>query len=127
MCNIQRNALATALCAIAPAAIAAPVYHVDNLPSFGGTRNQGNSINDAGVVSGFSTRPGDLHRRATAWISNAPTDLGTLGGPNSSIAWPVKNLHGRFVGISQMSTPEPNGEAWSCAPFFQIDSTGYAC
>lgn len=127
MRNFQRKALATALCAIAPTAIAATAYHVDNLPSFGGTRNQGNSINDAGTVSGFTTRPGDLHRHATAWMSNTPTDLGTLGGPNSSIAWPVKNLHGRFVGISQTSTSEPNGENWSCAPFFQVDSVGYTC
>jgi len=126
MYSTQRQALLV-LFAIAPAAFAAPAYHVENLPAFNGTRNQGNSINDAGLVAGFSTRPGDLHRHATTWMSAAPTDLGTLGGPNSSVAWPVKNLHGRIVGISQTAAPEPNGEAWSCAPFFQIDNIGYTC
>jgi len=127
MRNFQRKLLVSALCAVAPGAFAAPAYHVDTLTVFGGTRNQGNSINDADVVSGFTTHPGDLHRHATTWTSGAPADLGTLGGPNSSVAWPVKNLHGRVVGISQTNTPEPNGEAWSCAAFFQIDSIGYTC
>ena len=124
-----RSILAGAIAALVSAsASATSAYHVDNLPAFGGTRNQGNSINDAGVVGGFSTRPGDLHRHATAWAgAGTPTDLGTLGGPNSDIAWPVKNLQGRIVGISQTATPEPNGEAWSCAPFFQVDNTGYTC
>ena len=109
------------------AANAAPEYSVVNLTAFGGTRNQGNSINNDGIVSGFTTRPGDLHRHATVWVSGEPYDLNTLGGPNSNVAWPVKNTLGRIVGISQTSTPEPLGERWSCAGFFQTDATGYIC
>lgn len=46
------------------------------------------------------------------------TDLGTLGGLNSSMVWPVKNNNGIIVGISQTANPEPNGERWSSAAFY---------
>jgi len=100
------------------AVAATPTYHVAVLPTFGGTRNQGNSVNDANVVAGVSTKPNSPTRHATAWYGDQIVDLGTLGGVNSSVAWPVKNNHDRIVGISQTTTPEPNGELWSCAPFF---------
>jgi probable HAF family extracellular repeat protein len=124
-----RTLMVTALCGAfaSPAANAAPEYSVSNLAAFGGTRNQGNSINNDGLVSGFTSRPGDLHRHATAWVSGQPYDLGTLGGPNSNVAWPVKNTSGRIIGISQTNAPEPLGERWSCAGFFQTDATGYIC
>ena len=124
-CTAMVAALGSALAS--PAANSAPEYSVSNLPAFGGTRNQGNSINNDGLVAGFTTRPADLHRHATAWISGQPYDLNTLGGPNSNVAWPVKNTSGRIVGISQTATPEPLGENWSCSPFFQINPTGYIC
>lgn len=110
-----------------PPANAAPEYSVVNLAAFGGTRNQGNSINNDGIVSGFTTRAGDLHRHATVWVSGQPYDLNTLGGPNSNVAWPVKNTSGLIAGISQTNAPEPLGERWSCAGFFQTDATGYIC
>ena len=49
---------------------------------------------------------------------NLLTDLGTLGGPNSSVTWNVKNTDGIIVGISQTADPEPLGEAWSSAAFY---------
>ena len=110
-----------------PPANAAPEYSVVNLAAFGGTRNQGNSINNDGIVSGFTTRAGDLHRHATVWVSGQPYDLNTLGGPNSNVAWPVQNTSGLIAGISQTNAPEPLGERWSCAGFFQTDATGYIC
>jgi len=127
--TISIASLAIAVCAALAAAPvrAATTYTVGNLDAFGGTRNQGNSINNRGWVAGFTTRPGDLHRHATAWIAGTPVDLLTLGGPNSSVAWPVKNVSGTVVGISQTSTPETLGERWSCAGFFQIDVTGFTC
>ena len=97
---------------------ATPQYHVSVLPTFGGTRNQGNSINDANVVAGVSNSAGSQLRHATAWYGDRIVDLGTLGGYNSSVAWPVKNNHDRIVGISQTASSEPNGEVWSCAGFF---------
>jgi len=128
MRQMSRKILVT-LCAAfaATAAHAAPAYWFTNLPTLGGTRSQGYSINDEGIVAGYSTKTGDLHRHATAWWFGQARDLGTLGGPNSSVVWPVKNLFGRIVGISQMSSPETLGENWSCAPFFQVDNTGFVC
>jgi probable HAF family extracellular repeat protein len=111
----------------AGSAQAASSYRFTNLPTFGGTRNQGNSINDEDLVGGYSTRPADLHRHATAWWFGQARDLGTLGGPNSSVVWPVKNLFGRISGISQTSSAETLGENWSCAAFFQADPVGYVC
>ena len=126
-CTAMVAALGSALAS--PAAYSAPEYSVSNLAAFGGTRNQGNSINNDGLVSGYTTKPGDLHRHATAWVSGQPYDLGTLGGPNSNVAWPVKNTSGRIIGISQTAKPEPNGENWSCSAFFQpnVDATGFVC
>ena len=53
-------------------------------------------------------------------------DLGTLGGPNSSVTWNVKNTAGIIVGISQTADPEPLGEAWSSAAFYSTpNNVGY--
>src|SRR5262249_4737556 len=50
----------------------------------------------------------------------------TLGGPNSSVTWNVKNTAGIIVGISQTSTPEPLGESWSSAAFYSTpNNVGY--
>jgi probable HAF family extracellular repeat protein len=95
-------------------------YRVSNLESLGGTNSRGNSVNDFGVVSGYSTLPGNGMRHAVAWFFERKMDLGALGNPatsSSAIVWPVKNLRGRLVGISQTDTPDPNDESWSCAAF----------
>jgi len=116
--------------AFLPAAVQAHdrEYRIEHLEPLGGTFSRGNSINDRGWVAGYSNLPGNQSRHATLWIDGSPFDLGTLGGPNSSVAWPVKNNRGLIVGISQTATPEPLGENWSCALFFaQPTSTGYTC
>ena len=92
-------------------------YQVSNLPDFGGTSSGGNSINDQSWAAGYSRLP-DRNRHATLWRSSLLTDLGTLGGPNSSVTWNVKNTAGIIVGISQTLTPEPLGESWSSAAFY---------
>lgn len=103
-------------------------YRVTNLPSLGGAISRGNSVNHRGWVAGYSNLPGDQSRHATLWLGGSIFDLGTLGGPNSSVAWPVKNNRGLIVGISQTATPEPLGENWSCAAFFPgATATGYTC
>src|SRR4030095_14836809 len=100
-------------------------YHVSTLPSLNGTSSGGNSINDQSWVAGYS-RLADRNRHATLWRNSLLTDLGTLGGPNSSVTWNVKNTAGIIVGISQTLTPEPNGENWSSAFFYSTPNTaGY--
>jgi probable HAF family extracellular repeat protein len=92
-------------------------YQVSTLPSLGGTSSGGNSINDLSWVAGYSRLP-DRNRHATLWRNSSLTDLKTLGGPNSSVTWNVKNTGGIIVGISQTLTPEPLGESWSSAAFY---------
>ena len=92
-------------------------YQVSTLPGLGGTSNGGNSINDQSWAAGYA-RLSNRDRHAALWRSSLLTDLGTLGGPNSSVTWNVKNTQGIIVGISQTADPEPLGEAWSSAAFY---------
>lgn len=124
-------AACTACLTVANVAVAAEgqtLYQVTNLSALGGTISRGNSINNRGWVSGYSNLPGNQARHAALWRDGSITDLGTLGGPNSSVAWPVKNNSGTLVGISQTATPDPLGENWSCSAFFPAaTATGYTC
>ena len=95
-----------------------PQYTIANLPSLGGTNNRANSINNRGWLAGFSNLAGNTSRHAALWRDGALTDLGTLGGPNSNVTWSVKSDSGIVAGISQTSTPDPLGEAWSSAAFY---------
>src|ERR1700751_4677553 len=100
-------------------------YNVSTLPDFGGTSSGGNSINDQSWAAGYSRFP-NRNRHATLWRSSLLTDLDTLGGPNSSVTWNVKNTQGIIVGISQTADPEPLGEAWSSATFYSSpNNVGY--
>src|SRR5437867_9016704 len=100
-------------------------YQVSNLPDFGGTSSGGNSINDQSWVAGYSRLP-DRNRHATLWRSGLLSDLGTLGGPNSSVTWNVKNTQGVIVGISQTADPQLLGESWSSAAFYSTpNNVGY--
>jgi probable HAF family extracellular repeat protein len=103
-------------------------YRVTNLPSLGGTVSRGNSVNDLGWVAGYSNLAGNQSRHAALWLGGSLLDLGTLGGPNSSVTWPVKNVWGLIAGIAQTAAPDPLGEAWSCAAFFPgATGTGHTC
>ena len=93
-------------------------YQVSNLDSLGGTCSGGNSINNQSWVAGYSRLLGNQSRHAALWRDGSILDLGTLGGPNSSVTWNVKNTEGIIVGISQTAAPEPLGEAWSSAAFY---------
>ena len=93
-------------------------YQVTSLPTLGGTSSAGNSINNQTWAAGYSRLTGDQTRHATLWRNGSLLDLGTLGGPNSSVAWNVKNTEGIIVGISQTADPEPRGEFWSSAAFY---------
>jgi probable HAF family extracellular repeat protein len=107
------------------AARAKTQYQVSTLPDFGGTSSGGNSINDQSWVAGYSRLP-DRNRHATLWRNSSLTDLDTLGGPNSSVTWNVKNTAGIIVGISQTVDPQLLGESWSSAAFYSTpNNVGY--
>ncbi len=93
-------------------------YQVSDLAALGGTSSGGNSINDQSWVAGYSRLPDNQSRHAALWRSGSILDLGTLGGPNSSVTWNVKNTEGIIVGISQTAMPEPLGEWWSSFAFY---------
>jgi probable HAF family extracellular repeat protein len=112
----------------ATARTADPGYRVTNLASLGGTTSAGSSINNRGWVAGSSNLAGDQAQHAALWTRGSVIDLGTLGGPNSGVLWPVKNDRGIITGISQTSQPDPLGERWSCSAFFPAaTATGHQC
>lgn len=103
-------------------------YVITQLGSLGGTSSRGDSINDLGWIAGFSNLAGDASRHATLWVNRTTIDLGTLGGPNSSVVWPVKNTLGVVAGITQTAVPDPLHENWSCSAFLPLaTATGYQC
>lgn len=107
---------------------AAQQYQVSYLGALGGTVSRGNSINNRGWVAGYSNLPGNQSRHAALWQNGSLLDLGTLGGPNSSVTWPVKNNSGLIAGIAQTAAPDPLGERWSCSAFFPgPNKAGYIC
>jgi probable HAF family extracellular repeat protein len=101
-------------------------YHVVTLASLGGTRSIGNSINDRTWVAGDSRLAGDQTIHASLWFAGRTFDLGTLGGPNSGVIWPVKNTRGKISGIAETADLDPLGEDWSCSAFFP-SRTGHVC
>ena len=122
------SVLVTGLCAMAASAPAAAAgkYQVRNLGSLGGTSSAGISIDNIGLVSGFSNLAGNQSMHAALWLNGSAFDLGTLGGPNSGITWPVKNDYGVLVGIAETAQLDPLGENWSCSAFFPT-VTGHIC
>jgi uncharacterized membrane protein len=67
---------------------------------------------------------GNTTEHATVWIYGIKSDLGTLGGPNSDVQWPVKNDHGLVAGWSETAALNPLNESWSCTAF---NPTGHVC
>jgi len=118
--------LASALTLATPAApalgdpSAGPAYIVYDT----GVAGAGNGINNLGWPSGVLTTASGA-TRAALYSPGKTIDLGTLGGTNSGVEWPIKNNHGLVVGISETATPEPNGESFSCAAF--IPTNGHTC
>ena len=110
-------------------AMAQDHYDVTTLASLGGSSSGGNSINNRGYVAGYSNLSGNMSRHAAAWRNGAYhqlIDLGTLGGPNSSVVWPNKANKGIIVGISQTATPDTSGEIFSSGYFYPgPNNTGF--
>jgi len=102
-------------------------YVVVRLDTLGGDAGGGNSINNRGWVTGVANLAGNQEAHATLWRQGETIDLGTLGGPNSAVSWPVKNNNGDIVGIAELDEVDPLGETFSCAPFFGTPPTGNIC
>lgn len=102
-------------------------YTVVKLDTLGGSAGGGLSINNRGWVAGGSTLTGDQTSHAALWRMDETVDLGTLGGPNSAVSWPVKNENGLISGISETTEDQPLGEIFSCAAFFGTPRTGKVC
>jgi probable HAF family extracellular repeat protein len=104
-----------------------PSYQIATLPSLGGTLSRGTAINDQSWVAGWSNRS-DGTRHAALWRNGAITDLLTLGGPSSTVAWPGLNDDGMVVGVSQTAEIDPLNEDWSCeAGGFLPESASLIC
>jgi probable HAF family extracellular repeat protein len=87
-----------------------PQYTFTNLDTLGGPTSTANGINNKGWVTGVSDLPGGTTFHGFLWQNGVMTDLGTLGGPNSAVIWPVKDNRGLIVGASDTSNTDPSGE-----------------
>jgi probable HAF family extracellular repeat protein len=128
------TAIAMGLAAAAQGSPASPKldhYDVYTLPNtVGGTIAQGSSVNEENEVAGYGTLPGNTVMHAVFWKNGLKgRDLGTLGGPNSAVAWPNRNERGVVAGVSETAKAQPNGEVWSCslAVFNLAPPTGNVC
>src|SRR2546427_2200317 len=92
-------------------------YSTVELGEVGGTAGSANGINDRGWITGTDNLTGDVTSMASLWVNGSTIPLGTLGGPNSAVAFPVKNNNGVIVGISELPDADPLGENFSCWPF----------
>ncbi len=125
------GSLPSAQGAAAPAAATNPTwnYTVVDLGTLGGAASGANSINDLNWASGFSTLASTSYIHAALWKNGGSTiDMGTLGGPNSAVEWPVKNNRGLISGIAETGAKQRLGEIWSCAEaFFPQPPSGHIC
>ena len=99
-------------------------YRVIDLGTLGGPVSAGNAINNIGWATGFSTESSGV-QLATLWTNGRQIPLGTLGGPGSDVAWPVKSNFGLISGVSENGKPDPLGENFSCPAFGLV--SGNSC
>lgn len=95
-------------------------YTVIDLGTLGGVLgSSAHSINNEGWIAGEANLLGDTVEHAALWRDGVVADLGTLGGDNSTVGFPVKNNAGLIVGFAQTSTIDPLGEKFCgfvCTP-----------
>src|SRR5690348_15869737 len=102
-------------------------YTVKVLPGLGGLAGAV-SISALGWASGLSEPKNNAYDRAFRWWNGKATNLGTLGGHNSSVSFPHKNQIGWIAVGSETKDNDPYQEnfcqftcvAKSCLPFKQI-------
>ena len=90
-------------------------YQIERLRSLGGRFNRGNSINDSGIVAGFTDVPDGTARHATVWFHGRQQILeNTLGGPNSNRV-AGQNNGGLIVGIAETYRLQPGARSGAAA------------
>ena len=78
-----------------------------------GVNDRGWVVGDANYPRGWMSYPPNTTEHATLWRDGQITDLGTLGGPNSSIGFVARpNDTGLISGNAQNDQVDPNGENW---------------
>jgi probable HAF family extracellular repeat protein len=93
-----------------------PHYSVIRLGTLGGSSSNGyGGVSNNGSVAGDSFLQGDRTEHAFLWRDGVMTDLATLGGLNSSSAWPQKNSRGLVAGVAEGSQIDPLKEYWGVA------------
>lgn len=103
-------------------------YHVFQLGTLGGASSSGNAINNIGWAMGSANLAGNTTEHAVVWTPFAQINLGTLGGPNSDVSWPVKNDRGVVAGWTETAAIDQLGESWSCTDFNPTYTpTGHVC
>lgn len=86
-------------------------YFVKELGTLGGTFSDAEGINNRGWLVGEATVAGDTATHAALWRNDTISDLGTLGGANSSNApFPTINNRGLIVGEAETSAIDPFAE-----------------
>jgi probable HAF family extracellular repeat protein len=95
-------------------------YTVIDLGTLGGVfGSSAHSINNKSWIAGVANLSGDTVEHAALWRDGVVSDLGTLGGDNSNVDFPVKNDAGLIVGFAQTSIVDPLGEnfcVFFCTP-----------
>jgi uncharacterized membrane protein len=99
-------------------------YRVIDLGTLGGSTSSGNAITNTGLVTGNSTKANGV-QLATLWVGRSQLPLGTLGGPSSDVAWPVKNNSGLISGVTENGKHDPLNETFSCPAFGLV--SGNSC
>jgi probable HAF family extracellular repeat protein len=84
-------------------------FIVKDLGTLGGSAAEPGGVSNTDYVQGVSTLPGDEVSHVFLWHDGVMRDLGTLGGPNSSTVWRPSD-EGDVGGLSELPTPDPNGE-----------------
>lgn len=106
-------------------------YTVFDLGTLGGVfGSSAHSINNEGWIAGVANLSGDTVEHAALWRDGVVTDLGTLGGDNSNVDFPVKNDAGLIVGFAQTPTVDPLGEnfcVFFCTPSGACNGSNQSC